>query len=390
MASNAGGSIKSQISQNPDQSPEMQIMDDKFLTYDYTKPHENAMRRQEFEQRRWAHKTPNTANDHRNTAPMPDGSRYSKPTGSYKSNVLDQLNSKPATPISAGDILKMDELARMARVSGSHGQTTETDWRPPSGILSPPSIDSKNYARPTPTSSHSSPTIQRRDILIQQEGGMPPSSRHPKVGPRHYSDPTYDDDLDPFIDHPASPGKAPSYASEQRMMNDQRQYERPDQSYNRRRLSEDSGQYPPSPNHSETGLLKSHGYPMDTSLGYGVKNAFPMPPPQQPPPPIPVSQPAYRPHRISTRPSREKLPMVSTSLPQAGHNSQSSPATPNPAVPPRLLPPTAPIPPLPAAASKARPVYNPVNRSNMGPAPPPQSAPPPIPVHLPPLPNDRV
>jgi hypothetical protein len=137
-------------------------------------------------------------------------------------------------------------------------------------------------------------------------------------------------------------------------------------------------------------LLKSHGYPMDTSLGYGVKNAFPMPPPQQPPPPIPVSQPAYRPHRISTRPSREKLPMVSTSLPQGGHNSQSSPATPNPAVPPRLLPPTAPIPPLPAAASKPRPVYNPVNRSNMGPAPPPQSAPPPIPVHLPPLPNDRV
>ncbi|KAI9286196.1 hypothetical protein BC943DRAFT_359373 [Umbelopsis sp. AD052] len=377
VASNAGGSIKSQISQNHDQSPEMQIMDDKFLTYDYTKPHENAMRQQEFEQRRWAHKS---GTDNRVTR-ISDETRYSQPTTrSYKSNVLDQINSKPATPISAGDILKMDELARMARMSSGHGQSTESEWRPPSGILSPSSMESKSYIRPGPTTAHSSPTVQRWDNYNPPDTGR--SSPSVKNGVRRYSDPAYADDHDPFIDHPASPGKAP-YGSE-RSSNEQPGYS---SAYYRRRLSDESGPYPPSPIPSETGLLKGHGYAVDQSQqSYGVKNAFPMPPPQQPPPPIPSSQPVYRPHRISSRPSREKLPMV---LPPQQAPMPSSQGTPG--VPPRQLPPTAPIPPVPSStAAKPRPTYNPnMGRANMMPGPPPQSAPPPIPV-LPPLPNDRM
>jgi hypothetical protein len=364
----------------------MQIMDDKFLTYDYTKPHENAMRQQEFEQRRWAHKS---GTDSRATH-ISDETRYSQPTTrSYKSNVLDQINSKPATPISAGDILKMDELARMARMSSGHGQSTESEWRPPSGILSPSSIESKSYIRPSATTAHSSPTIQRWDNYNPPDAGRSSPSRQVKNGVRRYSDPAYADDHDPFIDHPASPGKAPNYGSE-RSSNEQPVYNRSDSAYYRKRLSDDSGPYPPSPIPSETGLLKGHGYPIDQSQqGYGVKTAFPMPPPQQPPPPIPSSQPAFRPHRISSRPSREKLPMILTSQQAGGQASLSSPGT--PVVPPRQLPPTAPIPPVPSsAAAKPRPVYNSnMNRANMMPGPPPQSAPPPIPV-LPPLPNDRM
>lgn len=379
VASNAGGSIKSQISQNPDQPPEMHIMDTKFLVYDFTKPHENTMRRQEFEQQRWAHKAPQGKTD-MPSRPVMDASVYHKPSGSNKSSVLDQLNSKPAPPITAGDILKMDELARMARVSGSH--SPDAEFRPPSGILSPSHLDSKLYQRPVPNLSYSTPSIQKRDNYIQQEGGIPPSSRPPQTGPRRYSEPRYNDDLDPFVDNPSSPGTAPSYTSEYQVTSDQRQYDRAEVIY-RRRLSEESSNVPPSPNPSETALLKSHRYVTDTS------SQAPMPPPQQPPPPIPSHPPVYLPHRVSSRPSGEKLNMISTSL-QSGYASQSSPSTPIPAGPPRL-PPTSPIPPVPSSGfNPPRPAYNSSNassRSAMQPLPPPQTSPPPIPLPLPPLPR---
>ncbi|KAG2179966.1 hypothetical protein INT43_003753 [Umbelopsis isabellina] len=380
VASNAGGSIKSQISQNPDQPPEMHIMDTKFLIYDFTKPHENTMRRQEFEQQRWAHKAPQVKTD-MPSRPVMDASVYHKPSGSTKSSVLDQLNSKPAPPITAGDILKMDELARMARVSGSH--STDAEFRPPSGILSPSHLDSKLYQRPVPNPSYSTPSIQKRDHYIQQEGGIPPSSRPPQTGSRRYSEPRYNDELDPFVDNPSSPGTAPSYTSDYQVTSDQRQYDRAEVIY-RRRLSEESSNVPPSPNPSETALLKSHRYFTDAS------SQAPMPPPQQPPPPIPSHLPVYLPHRVSSRPSGEKLNMISASLQSGFASSQSSPSTPIPAGPPRL-PPTSPIPPVPSSGfNPPRPAYSSSNsssRSAMQPLPPPQTSPPPIPLPLPPLPR---
>ncbi|KAI9246949.1 kinase-like domain-containing protein [Phascolomyces articulosus] len=185
-ASHANTSLKSQsINDIPETSPERQTMDEKFLVYDYTKPEENEWRKREMEQRRWAQKMTKTNQEHYHTRtgrisggaekpqyytqahpqqqaqtqspqqlvsqmrhpqqqqqqqqqqlqqPPPRGSS-AKVGSTYKTSVTDYVNQKPATPLSEGDLLKMEELARMARAGV--GKDRGTDWRPPSGILPP-------------------------------------------------------------------------------------------------------------------------------------------------------------------------------------------------------------------------------------------------------------
>ncbi|KAI8881365.1 kinase-like protein [Backusella circina FSU 941] len=142
-------------SNQPGQSPERQMMEEKFITFDYTKPDENVKRRTIIEQRHWAQKMNKT-----------DEKTSSNKAGStYTTSVLDYVNQKPATPLSAGDILKLEELARMAR-SGKGN-----DWRPPSGLMG--SSSGQNGISPA------SDVFQMRDNYIVQHGGVPPPSRPP-------------------------------------------------------------------------------------------------------------------------------------------------------------------------------------------------------------------
>lgn len=151
-------SIKSQSSDSnqPGQSPERQMMEEKFITFDYTKPDENVKRRTIIEQRHWAQKMNKT--DEKTSS--------NKAGGTYKTSVLEYVNQKPATPLSAGDILKLEELARMAR-SGKGN-----DWRPPSGLMGSSSGMNAGV-------SPSSDVFQMRDNYIVQHGGVPPPSRPP-------------------------------------------------------------------------------------------------------------------------------------------------------------------------------------------------------------------
>jgi serine/threonine kinase 32 len=125
-------------------------MEEKFVTFDFTKPDENENRRKQMEQRYYA-----TRMNKKTTV-----SNLSKPTATYKGSVLDHLNEKPSTPLSAGDILKVEELARMARTTGG------TEWRPPSGLMD------RDKSSPADL-------LQARDHYIMENGGVPPPSRPP-------------------------------------------------------------------------------------------------------------------------------------------------------------------------------------------------------------------
>ncbi|KAG0168545.1 hypothetical protein DFQ28_004787 [Apophysomyces sp. BC1034] len=147
-------------------SPERQMMEDKFLAFDYTKPDENEKRKAELEQRRWAQKMSKT-NGEKHGVYATGYASTRKAAGTYKASVLDYINQKPTTPLSAGDILKLEELARMARAGV--GKEKATDWRPPSGILS----------HSPPDGSHPIDAVQARDDYIIQAGGVPPPARPP-------------------------------------------------------------------------------------------------------------------------------------------------------------------------------------------------------------------
>ncbi|KAF7727659.1 hypothetical protein EC973_007317 [Apophysomyces ossiformis] len=147
-------------------SPERQMMEDKFLTFDFTKPDENEKRKKELEQKRWAQKMSKT-NGEKHGIYATGYASTRKAAGTYKASVLDYINQKPTTPLSAGDILKLEELARMARAGV--GKDRAADWRPPSGILSHSPPDGK----------HPLDAVQARDDYIIQAGGVPPPARPP-------------------------------------------------------------------------------------------------------------------------------------------------------------------------------------------------------------------
>ncbi|KAG1147314.1 hypothetical protein G6F37_011668 [Rhizopus arrhizus] len=146
-----------------EQNPEQQMMEDKFLTYDYSRPEDNERRRKQAEQRHWAQKM-NKTTRHSNR----------KAGGTYKTSVLDYLNQKPATPLTAADILKLEELARSARANAGKDQSNE--WRPPSGLLS-----HGHMVDGLPVDA-----VKARDNYILQHGGNPPPSRPPPLTDNRY------------------------------------------------------------------------------------------------------------------------------------------------------------------------------------------------------------
>lgn len=143
-------------------------MEEKFLIYDYTKPDENENRKKLIEQRHWAQKMNKTTGEKQGLHPNQAYGQTRKAGGTYKASVLDHLNQKPATPLSAGDILKLEELARTARSGNSKDKGNE--WRPPSGLMgnSPPDGSPLD-------------AVQARDDYILQSGGVPPPSRPPPL-----------------------------------------------------------------------------------------------------------------------------------------------------------------------------------------------------------------
>jgi serine/threonine kinase 32 len=147
-----------------EQSPERQMMDEKFVTYDYTKPYENENRKKMIEQKYWAQRMNKTTSEKHDI----NSSNSRKAAATYKTSVLDYLNQKPATPLSAGDILKLEELARSARSGAVKDKGTE--WRPPSGLIG-------NALAGTSQLND----IQARDEFILQNGGVPPPSRPPPI-----------------------------------------------------------------------------------------------------------------------------------------------------------------------------------------------------------------
>ncbi|KAG1450882.1 hypothetical protein G6F55_009465 [Rhizopus delemar] len=138
-----------------EQSPERQMMEDKFLAYDYSKPEENENRRRMAEQKHWAQKMNKTT-----------GHSNRKAGGTYKASVLDYLNQKPPPPLTASDILKLEELARSAKANTSKDKTNE--WRPPSGLLNYNDMD-----------GFSIEAVKARNDYILQQGGNPPPTRPP-------------------------------------------------------------------------------------------------------------------------------------------------------------------------------------------------------------------
>ncbi|KAG0736748.1 hypothetical protein G6F57_003643 [Rhizopus arrhizus] len=138
-----------------EQSPERQMMEDKFLAYDYSKPEENENRRRMAEQKHWAQKMNKTT-----------GHSNRKAGGTYKVSVLDYLNQKPPPPLTASDILKLEELARSAKANTSKDKTNE--WRPPSGLLNYNDMD-----------GFSIEAVKARNDYILQQGGNPPPTRPP-------------------------------------------------------------------------------------------------------------------------------------------------------------------------------------------------------------------
>ncbi|RUS13235.1 hypothetical protein BC937DRAFT_95636, partial [Endogone sp. FLAS-F59071] len=157
--SHAGGSKNGST---PELSREMQVMEEKFIVYDYTKPTENKERKEEGERRRLKQKL---ASENFSSSPDTHG-LTSQQKYQYGGSVIDKIHNKPATAISAADILKMEELSRMAR-AGVHAESG-AEWRPPSGLMHTP-------AAPTmPT------TLKQRDSLILSAGGVPPPALPPQ------------------------------------------------------------------------------------------------------------------------------------------------------------------------------------------------------------------
>ncbi|KAI9340978.1 kinase-like domain-containing protein [Pilaira anomala] len=220
----------------PEQSPERQLMEDKFLVYDYTKPDENESRRKLIEQRYWAQRMNKTTGEKHglqaNNAPY-GSTRNAGAT--YKSSVLDYLNQKPSTPLSAGDILKLEELARTARNTNGKGN----DWRPPSGLMGNSTPDGAPLD-----------AVQARDEYILRNGGVPPPSRPP---PLHQ---TYN--------HSNYPNTTTTTTTEPHHQHHQhhQHHHKPSQeysptSYQTRRSSDDSYRIASSPDNSEYPLMGS-------------------------------------------------------------------------------------------------------------------------------------
>lgn len=336
-------------------------MEDKFLTYDYTKPYENENRRKMIEQKHWAQKMNKTTGE--KTGGLHPNHAYGstrKAGGTYKASVLDHLNQKPSTPLTAGDILKLEELARTARTNT--GKEKGNEWRPPSGLMGNSLPDGSPLD-----------AVQARDDYILQNGGVPPPSRPPPLShPYNHIINNSSKSIDTADHHRHKPSQEYS----------------PTSLYQTRRDSDDSYRLASSPDNSEYPLMASAAA---LSVEYSLQ---PSPPPQRQQQhllnnnnTINITNTTNNPNNIA-----KKMYTVSTASTTSSHTLHHHPSsksinTNNSAstttggngnstrpAPARMssIPKLHGAPPLPPPTSL--------------PPPPPTSLPPPIPSELPPLP----
>jgi hypothetical protein len=326
----------------PEQSPERQLMEDKFLTYDYTKPYENENRRKMIEQRYWAQKMNKTTGE--KTGGLHPNHAYGstrRAGGTYKASVLDHLNQKPTTPLTAGDILKLEELARTARTNA--GKEKGNDWRPPSGLMGNSLPDGSPLD-----------AVQARDDYILQNGGVPPPSRPPPLT-QPYNRVINNSSKSLNTNTTTASGYKPSQ-------------EYSPSSYQTRRDSDDSYRLASSPDNSEYPLIASAAA---LSVEYSMQ-----PPPHQ--------HHSQQQHQFTNNTinnnnnSTSKMYSVSTTSTTSSHtlhdpSSKSTNTTTSTS----------------ATATTFRPPpvrMSSIPRMHGTPLPPPTSLPPPIPSELPPLP----
>jgi hypothetical protein len=337
-------SLKSQATDPniPEQSPERQLMEDKFLTYDHTKPDENENRKKLIEQRVWAQRMNKTTGENQNLHPNAAFGSTRKAGGTYKASVLDYLNQKPATPLSAGDILKLEELARTARSNA--GKDKGNDWRPPTGLMGN-----------SPPDGNPMDAVQERDDYILQNGGVPPPSRPPPLISQYSNTHDFNNDNQQY------------QQQQQRLNNTNTNTTNNNNNHHRHKSSQDypsssdeSYRLASSPDNSEYPLIASAA-----ALGveYNLKHqASSLPPPQHSLPPLP--QPHYPhtyPTSITSSTSSQTLQEFSSKSMVTLNNASNRP-------------------PPPTRVSS-------IPRLHHGnPLPPPTSVPPPIPSELPPLP----
>ena len=340
-------STKSQATDTniPEQSPERQLMEDKFLVYDHSKPEENENRKKMIEQRHWAQKMNKTTGEKQGIPPHAPFGSTRKTGGTYKASVLDYLNQKPSTPLSAGDILKLEELARSAR--SNTGKNAANDWRPPSGLMSN-----------TPPDGSPMEAVQARDDYILKNGGVPPPSRPPPLV-NLYSSSTGE-----YTSNNSSRSLNQPYDNSERnttnsnattYRSDRSQHKKVSQDYisphlyhQRRRSSDDSYRAASSPDNCEYPLISSAA---ELGVEYNLH------------------QPKYNPTMNNNVYSASN---ASTASSHTLHDASKSTVTISTSTTTNSRPPPARITSIP--------------RLHGNPLPPPTGLPPPIPLNLPPLP----
>lgn len=299
------------------------------------------MRRKEYEQRRWAQRMAKmNRGEKQGMHSLSPSIGYNKAASTHRTSVVDYWNQKPA-----GDVVKMEELSRMARPGV--GKDRGTDWRPPSGIL------------PDHTPETNLGAVQERDHYIAQAGGalQPPPPLSSSV-PRHR--------------HTAQMEEVPATRY-------------------RRRSSDGSYTAYPSPGTSErplvgtaTSSLASTGRPdyFTEDVHHRARIAgtsFQAAPPSGPLPPVPgqTDDNSRQYHRVSRDPSTYSTEM-STPFTYNTNSRSTTPAT-------------APVMSSTSSLSLKHYPSNPrLDQLPPPPLPPPTSLPPPVPSALPPLPNKPI
>lgn len=288
-------------------------MEEKFLTFDHTRPEENELRKKEMEERRWAQRMTKTNRGGEKSFVTPQRTS-SKAATTYKKTVMESLDQKPAPPLSANDIMKLEELARTAKAG--IGKERGTDWRPPSAILS------------ASLPARSKDAMQARDDYIIQAGGVPPPSKPP-----------------PLL---ASPTK-PSFGTE----NGVTPY---------RRRSSEEGSYVSSPDRSDRLLVgtasssvtsldnhQQHHHRLREYEDYNHDARTSPPPPPMPLPPPQLSHSGDEYSSTSGLPTPMSVHRPVTPAAQQAASSSLSLRHPSSIPPPQLPPPTSLPPPVPTA-----------------------------------------
>ncbi|ORX61509.1 kinase-like protein [Hesseltinella vesiculosa] len=343
--SNLNASFKSHASDvvfNENASPERQLMEERFLTFDYTKPEENERRKAEMEQARWTRKMAKTGGRGGRTNHTPARSTSRRVNnGTYHRSATEVISQKPATPLSASDILKLEELERMKRANQLHtndsSQNVTTpakrgqEWRPPSGILPASPTPANITINPAPLSSELSPisatstsptsgpssapkpyngrhhasdsstalshqhqALLARDEFILKAGGTPPPAQPPSA---HVYSPPMNSPHHANLHSPPKPQPSPYYNHSHRRQSSDSSYQMPPHSPDNVHLplmtpsSTSISTRADSPLPPQKWMYDANTLPPIPSSAVPIAlSSAPLPPPTSPPPPIPTSR----------------------------------------------------------------------------------------------------